>query len=143
MKNKLLIICLLLVTSISQGGELDGKKIFCDVKSCPHIYSKKSYFGGIGFEFIKGRVRSTMIHKDGKVYVDKNGWDSEYSTDNNFVYWWKYEYKLDRKMLDIYSQNEYCGVCGIMDSNKWKDVIDHLKSETLKKSKEEREGNQL
>ncbi|MDA7842086.1 hypothetical protein N9A44_00500 [Gammaproteobacteria bacterium] len=88
MKTKLLTICLLLVTSISWSGEIDGKSIICNKDT--------------GYRFVSGMVEVDAIREFGIANLEAG----YYHTNPDYISWrGGVRARLNRKTLVL--EREY------------------------------------
>ena len=91
MKTKLLTICLLLFSSISWSGEIDGKSIICS-KNNGHVY----HSGLTGYRFVNGKVNVDIPREFGMAELEA---DSLRTTPNYISWYGGVRARLNRKTL--------------------------------------------
>ena len=97
MKTKLLTICLLLFSSISWSGEIDGKSIICS-RDNGHVY----HSGLTGYRFVNGKVEIDMPREWGMVDFEA----LDYHTTPDYISWYGgVRARLNRKTLVL--EREY------------------------------------
>ena len=97
MKIKLLTICLLLFSSISWSGEIDGKSIICS-RDNGHVY----HSGLTGYRFVNGKVKVDTPREIGMINLEA---ESLHTTPNYIEWEAGVRARLNRKTLVL--EREY------------------------------------